>query len=69
MIVDLAKTYQRYFAAYLKAHDIKHGDTVKFHEYVSWISHKHDAFRRMKGCPYCNGYPPDVQEEFIAFIR
>ena len=57
-----------YFAAYLKAHGVKHGDAVMFHEYSSWITGKHSEFRQMKGCPYCNGYPPDVQVEFNRFI-
>lgn len=70
MMVDLSKSksYNNYFTAYLKAHGIKDGDEVMFHEYSRWITGKHDEFRQMKGCPYCNGYPPDVQEEFNAFI-
>lgn len=69
MIVDRSKQYQRYFQAYIDVNGIKDGDEVMFHEYSWWITNKHDEFRRMKGCPYCNGYPPDVGEEFVGFIR
>ena len=68
MIIDLTNTYQGYFAAYLKVHGIQTGDTVMFHEYSNWITDKHDVFRRMKGRPYCNGYPTDIQAEFNRFI-
>jgi len=69
MIVNRGKQYNRYFQAYLDVHDIKSGGEVMFHEYSSWITDKHIIFRKMKGCPYCNGYPPDVQAEFYKFIR
>lgn len=68
MIADLSKKYQLYFEAYLKVHGVKTGDEVKFYEYSSWISGKHAEFQKMKGCPYCNGYPPDVRAEFERFI-
>ncbi|MDX9816545.1 MAG: hypothetical protein RBT06_06370 [Smithellaceae bacterium] len=64
MVIDLAKKYNSYFSAYLETHNIK-----EFHDYSHWITDKHEEFRRMKGCPYCNGYPPDVQAEFEKFIR
>lgn len=69
MIIDRKKTYNEYFQAYIDVNKIKDGEEVKLHEYASWIHKKHDTFRRMKGCPYCNGYPPDVSNEFIAFIN
>lgn len=69
MIVDRSSPLCSYFLAYLDAHGIKDGDEVRFHEYSHWITGKHNVFRRIKGCPYCNGYPPEVQKEFEAFIR
>ena len=68
MIVDLSKNYQSYFKAYLIANGIKTGDEVKFCEYSAWISDKHAEFRKLKGCPYCNGFPPEVRAEFERFI-
>ena len=68
MLVDSNRKYNSYFQAYLKVHNIENGDEVKFHGYSSWITDKHTKFRQMKGCPYCNGYPPDVQKEFERFI-
>lgn len=69
MIIDRSKTYTDYFLAYLDVHGTKDGDEVKFHEYAYWITCRHNVFRAIKGCPYCNGYPPDVQAEFKKFIR
>ncbi len=68
VIVDTSKSYASYFQAYIKAHGLKDGDEVEFYEYAGWITGKHDEFRHMKGCQYCNGYPPDIQAEFNAFI-
>lgn len=69
MIVDKTKPINDYFLAYLDTHGIKDGDEVKFYEYSHWITGKHNVFRKIKGCEYCNGYPPEVQEEFKKFIR
>lgn len=69
MRITKEKAYQPYFQAYIDVHGIKEGEEVKFYEYASWITGMHNAFRKIKGCPYCNGYPPDVQKEFIRFIR
>jgi|GEM_PF-3101492 hypothetical protein len=69
MIVDRSKTYNSYFTAYIDVHGTKDGDEVEFHEYSGWITGLHNAFRKIKGCEYCNGYPPEVQKEFELFIR
>ena len=69
MIVDRSRALSGYFMAYLDAHGIKDGDEVKFPDYSHWIIGKHNAFRAKIGCPYWNGYPPEVQKEFNAFIR
>lgn len=69
MIVDRSKTMNTYYIAYLNVHGIKDGDEVKFHEYSSWITDKHHTFRKIKGCGYYNGFPPEVREEFEKFIR
>lgn len=68
MKVDLAQNYNSYLVAYLKVHNIKDGDEVLFHDYSHWITGKHNEFRHIKGCPYYNGYPPGIQEEFNKFI-
>ena len=58
-----------YFVAYLDVHGIKDGDEVEFPDYAYWITCKHNAFRAKIGCPYWDGYPPEVQKEFNAFLR
>jgi hypothetical protein len=69
MIANRTKITNSYLLAYLDKHGIKNGDEVKFHEYSSWISQKHEAFRKIKKCGYYNGFPPEVKTEFIEFIR
>jgi hypothetical protein len=65
MIIDTSKTYQPYFQAYVKAHNLKNGDEVKFYQYASWIDSKHEEFKKHLGP---DGYQNYV-ERFIKFLE
>jgi hypothetical protein len=62
------KPYQPYFEAYIKVHDVKHGDKVMTVDFLAWIQGQHLAFRKLKGWSCYRGYPPETQREFEEFI-
>lgn len=59
-----------YVRAYFEARGLGVGDTWVAHEYINWISDKHDQFSRevLKEPRYC-GYTPHERAAFERFIR
>lgn len=67
--IDLKKPYAPYFLAYIKANDLKNGDSYKLMDYKDWIMEQHDAFAEIKKLDRSKPYSDDQVEQFIKFIN
>lgn len=67
--IDSSKIYCSYFKAYMIVHGLKTGDKVKSHEYIGWITQKHNEFKGKIGLNSYVPYSDEQGKDFIKFIK
>ena len=68
-IIDFKKEYTPYFQAFIKAKGLKDGDTCKSHEFINWISGKHEEYKKSIGLDRYTSYTKEQEEKFLEFIN
>lgn len=68
LTIDFKKEYTPYFQAFIKAKQLKDGDTCKSYEYINWINGKHEEFKKSIGLDRCALYTKEQKEKFLEFI-
>lgn len=67
IIINKKHNYHEYFRGFVNSNNLKDGDEILNHEYISWIMRKHRKFRALKKIGE-SPYTPELKKEFILFI-
>jgi hypothetical protein len=60
--------YCSYFKAYMAANNLHKGDNFKGHEYINWITTRHQEFRKVNGLNQHVPYTGEQQKQFEQYI-